>query len=84
MPNLGPAEIIIILIVFAVIAAIIVGLLVIAVRLAAGRKPQPRPADLATRARALKAGGQAERATLLVCSETGMSHDDAARFVLTL
>ncbi|GAA5065508.1 high-affinity K+ transport system ATPase subunit B [Thermocatellispora tengchongensis] len=84
MPNLGPAEIIVILAVFATIAALTVGLLLIAVRLAAGHKPQPRPADLATRARALKASGQTERAILLVRGETGMSHDDAARFVHTL
>ncbi|MFI0421426.1 hypothetical protein [Spongiactinospora sp. 9N601] len=84
MPNLGPIELMIIMVVFGFIAALTIGLILLAVRLAGGRRPPPREADLAARARALKSSGHADRAIMLVRGETGMSHDDATRFVHTL
>ncbi|MDF5757204.1 hypothetical protein [Spongiactinospora sp. TRM90649] len=81
MPNLGPVELLIIIVVFGFIAAVTVALVLLAVRLAGGRKPPPREPDLAARARALKSSGHPDRAIMLVRGETGMSYDDASQFV---
>lgn len=81
MSTPGPTETLTILLILALAAAVVIAGLFGLIRLAAGRKPPPRPADLPSRARALKAAGQVERAILLVRGETGMTHEDAAHFV---
>lgn len=81
--NLGPMEILFVLVILAVLAAI-VGVIVFVATRAARRTTPPRQPDLADRARALKAAGRTEQAIHLVRGETGMDEAQAVAFVNSL